>query len=311
MSLVAAETEAAAADLWRVVVEKGVVQPKVIPQHIGTLRGAAGYLWMTQGAPAVKGQHDQAAAQQELLNGIRELVSCLSRQAPQQCAQAAAVPRKKPLPPADSVPVRPLDERFLQRHTANEWVAHFSSMLSEYDAMENEAKLVLLRKVQLPAAMELKELVLQLDLKGLCGELKQLTQRRADCAWRQFWKLPEQTFALFLAFIREEAKRAGITLGNEFLARQIMAQIRSRQERTMLLDHVGDPDKLAEEADKLLQSAFEYGPLQDDTAMVDCVSDDSESEDERVCAVVRGAPQTRQGGGEALLRVWQGGPHRA
>ena len=52
----------------------------------------------------------------------------------------------------------------------------------------------------------------------------------------------------------------------------------------MLLDHVGDPDKLAEEADKLLQSAFEYGPLQDDTAMVDCVSDDSECEDERVCA---------------------------
>ena len=79
----------------------------------------------------------------------------------------------------------------------------------------------------------------------------------------------------------------------------------------MLLAHVGDPDKLVEEADKLLQSAFEYGPLQDDTAMVDCVSDDSESEDERVCAVVRGAPQTRQGGGEALLRVWQGGPHRA
>ena len=46
-SLAAAETEAAAADLWRVAVEQGVVQPEVIPQHIGTLRGAAGYLWMT------------------------------------------------------------------------------------------------------------------------------------------------------------------------------------------------------------------------------------------------------------------------
>ena len=73
-------------------------------------------------------------------------------------------------------------------------------------------------------------------------------------------------------------------MGNEFLARQIMAQIHLHQERTMLLVHIGDPDKLAEEADKLLQSAFEYGPLQDDTAMVDCVSDDSECEDERVCA---------------------------
>ena len=47
-SLAAAETEAAAADLWRVGVEQGVVQPKVIPQHVGTLRGAAGYLWMTR-----------------------------------------------------------------------------------------------------------------------------------------------------------------------------------------------------------------------------------------------------------------------
>ena len=139
-----AEAEAAAADLWRVAVEKGVVQPKVIPQHVSTLRGAAGYLWMTQGAQAVKGQHDQAAAQQELLNRIRKLVSCLSQQAPQQCAQAAAVPRKKSLPPADSVPVMPLDKCFLQRHTADKWVAHFSSVLSEYDATENEAKLILL-----------------------------------------------------------------------------------------------------------------------------------------------------------------------
>ena len=37
-SLVVAETEAAAADLWRVAVEKGVVQPKAIPQHVGTER---------------------------------------------------------------------------------------------------------------------------------------------------------------------------------------------------------------------------------------------------------------------------------
>ena len=92
----------------------------------------------------MKGQHDQAAAQQELLNRIRKLVSCLSQQAPQQCAQAAMVPHKKLLPPADSMPVRPLDKRFLQWHTADKWVAHFSSVLSEYDTMENKAKLVLL-----------------------------------------------------------------------------------------------------------------------------------------------------------------------
>ena len=101
-------------------------------------------------------------------------------------------------------------------------------------------------------------------------------------------------FTLFLAFICEEAKRAGITLGNEFLARQLMAQIHSRQERTMLMAHVSDPDKLAMEADKLLQSAFEYGPLQDNTAMVEAISDDSDSEDEQVCAVTRSAhPKTR------------------
>ena len=157
-SLVAAETEAAAADLWRVVVEQGVVQPEVIPQHVGTLRGAAGYLWMTQGAQAVKGQCDQAAAQQELLSRICKLVSCLSRQAPQQCAQAAAVPHKKPLPLADSMPVRPLDKCFLQWHTADKWVTHFSSVLSESDATENKAKLVLLQKFQLPVVTELKEL---------------------------------------------------------------------------------------------------------------------------------------------------------
>ena len=210
---------------------------------------------------------------------------------------------KKPLLPADSVPVRPLDEHFLQQHTADEWVTHFSSVLSEYDTMENEVKLILLQKVQLPAVTELKELVLQPDLMGLCGKLKWLMQRRADHNWWQFKKPQEQTFVLFLAFIHEEAKRAGITLGNEFLTRQIMAQIRSRQEHTMLLDHVGDPDKLVEEVDKLLQSAFEYGPLQDDTAIVDCVSDDSESEDERVCAVTRGAHPKRGKGEERRCLV--------
>ena len=152
-------------------------------------------------------------------------------------------------------------------------------------------------------ATELEELALQLDLKGLCGELKWLTQRRADRAWRQFKKLPEQKFVIFLAFIRKEAKRAGITLGDEFLARQIMVQIHLHQEHTMLLAHVGNPDKLAEEADKLLQSAFEYGPLQDDTAMVDCVRDDSESEDERVCAVTRDTPNAARGRRDAVLCV--------
>ena len=182
------------------------MQPKAIPQHVGTLRGAACNLWMTQDAQAVKGQQDQAAVHQELLNRIQELVSCLSRQAPQQCAQAAVVPCKKPLPLTDSVPMRLLGECFLQWHTANKWVTHFSSMLSEYDAMENEAKLVHLRKVQLPTVTELGELALQLDLKGLCGKLKWLAQRRVDHTWRQFKKPPEQTFALFLAFICEEAK---------------------------------------------------------------------------------------------------------
>ena len=156
------------------------MQPEMVQQHVGTLRGAAGNLWMTKGMQAVKSQHYQAAAHQELLNGIQELVSCLSQQVPQQGAQAATVPCKKPLSPTDSVPVRLLDKCFLLWHTADEWVAHFSSMLSDYDATENEAKLVLLRKVQLPAATELEELALQLYLKGLCGELKRLTQRRVD-----------------------------------------------------------------------------------------------------------------------------------
>ena len=74
------------------------------------------------------------------------------------------------------MPVRQLDKCFLLWHTADEWVAHFSSMLSEYDTMENKVKLILLQKVQLPAAMELEELMLQLDLKGLCGKLKWLTE---------------------------------------------------------------------------------------------------------------------------------------
>ena len=52
VSLVAAETEAAAADLWRVVVEKGIVQPEVIPQHVGTLRGAA---WLPVDDPGCTG----------------------------------------------------------------------------------------------------------------------------------------------------------------------------------------------------------------------------------------------------------------
>ena len=42
--------------------------------------------------------------------------------------------------------------------------------------------------------------------------------------------------------------------------------------------HIRNPDKLAAEADKLLQSAFEYGPLQDDTVMVDAISNNSDSE---------------------------------
>ena len=69
-SLAAAETEAAAADLWRVAVEKGVMYLEAIPQHVGTLRGAADYLWMTQGAQAVKGQQDQAAAEWDTRAGI-------------------------------------------------------------------------------------------------------------------------------------------------------------------------------------------------------------------------------------------------
>ena len=145
---------------------------------------------------------------------------------------------------------------------------------------------------------ELEELSLQLDLQGLCAELKWLTQRRADRAWRQFKKPTEQTFTLFLAFICEEAKRAGITLGNDFLVHQLLAQVRARQERAMLMVYVSNHDKLAAEADKLLQSAFGYGPLQDDTAMVDCVGDDSDSEDEQVCAVTRGAHPKRSKGEE-------------
>ena len=144
-SLAAADTEAAAGDLWRKAVEHGVVRPKDVPQHVGALKGAAYYLWTTQGVQAVTGQQDQAAAQQGLLEGLNKLFAhYLSPLAPQQGAQAAAVPHKKNLPPPDSVPVRQLDECFLSRHTVDKWLTHFSSVLSEYDAMENKLKLVLL-----------------------------------------------------------------------------------------------------------------------------------------------------------------------
>ena len=62
--------------------------------------------------------------------------------------------------------------------------------------------------------------------------------------------------------------------------------------------HVSNPDKLAAEADK-------YGPLQDDTAMVEVIGDDSDSKDERVCAVSRGV-RPKRGKGEE-----QSGPHHA
>ena len=53
-----------------------------------------------------------------------------------------------------------------------------------------------------------------------------------------------------------------------------------------------------------LLSAFKYGPLQDDTAMVDCVRDDSESEGERMCAVTRGTrPKRGRGRRGAVLCV--------
>ena len=91
-SLTAAETEAAAGDLWRKAVEHGVVQPKAIPQHAGTLKGAAYFLWVVQGAQAVKGQQDQAAAHQELLEELNTLIAHLSPLAPQLGAQVAAVP---------------------------------------------------------------------------------------------------------------------------------------------------------------------------------------------------------------------------
>ena len=167
--------------MWRNAVENGVVQPETIPQHAGTLKGAAYYLWAVQGAQAVKGQQDQAAAQQGLLEGLNKLLAqYLSPLAPQQGAQAAAVLHKKKLPPPDSMPVRQLDKHFLLWHMVNKWLTHFSNVLSEYDATENEVKLVLLRKVQLPAVAELEELSLWLDLQGLCAKLKRLAQRRAD-----------------------------------------------------------------------------------------------------------------------------------
>ena len=53
---------------------------------------------------------------------------------------------RKKLPPPDSMPVRQLDKHFLSQHTVDKWLTHFSNMLSEYDAMENKLKLVLLQK---------------------------------------------------------------------------------------------------------------------------------------------------------------------
>ena len=40
--------------------------------------------------------------------------------------------------------MRQLDKCFLSQNMVDEWLTHFSSMLSEYDATENESKLVLL-----------------------------------------------------------------------------------------------------------------------------------------------------------------------
>ena len=144
-SLAAAKTEAAAGDLWRTAVEHGVVRPKDVPQYAGTLKGAAYYLWMVQGTQAVTGQKDQAAAHQGLLEGLDKLFAhYLSLLAPQQGAQAAVVLHKKNLPPPDSMPVRQLDECFLLWHMVDKWLTHFGSVLSEYDAMENEAKIIFL-----------------------------------------------------------------------------------------------------------------------------------------------------------------------
>ena len=96
VSLAAAETEAAAGDLWRTAVEHRVVWPEDVPQHAGTLKGAAYYLWTAQGVQAVTGQQDQAAAQQGLLEGLNKLFAhYLSPLAPQQGAQAATAPARR------------------------------------------------------------------------------------------------------------------------------------------------------------------------------------------------------------------------
>ena len=126
--------------------------------------------------------------------------------------------------------MRQLNECFLTWHMVDKWLAHFSNVLSEYDAKENKSKLILLCKVQLPAMAEPEELPLWLDLQGLCAKLKWLVQRRADRAWQQFQKPPEQTFTLFLAFICKEAKRAGITLGDQFLVHQLLVQVHTHWE---------------------------------------------------------------------------------
>ena len=51
-------------------------------------------------------------------------------------------------------------------HNYPVWTTQFSSVLNDHDAMESESYFVLLKKIQLPAATELEELSLQLDLQA-------------------------------------------------------------------------------------------------------------------------------------------------
>lgn len=99
---------------------------------------------LSGGLKAVVGQLSMVAAQQELLDGLSKMFTqYLSPFVVQHGSQAATTQCRKLLRNPDSVPVRELDECFLLWHTVDEWFTHFDSAVDEYDATENEKKLIL------------------------------------------------------------------------------------------------------------------------------------------------------------------------
>ena len=135
----------------------------------------------------------------------------------------------------------------------------------EYKAMEDMAKFVFLHQLSLLAVTMLEELSLWLDPSGsLCNSND---SNKADRAWFQYQKPPEQMHTLFLSFIHKKVKRAGVTLVDEFFVCQLKALVHSHQGHVMLLVHISDPDQLGMEGGKLLHLTDHNGSLQDSNSI--------------------------------------------